>query len=252
MDYSKYLFELYNDKGILMLLYVIGWVLIVVLEKQKDNKTVFAFSAWYLPLVILNPLVGKLLEALGVLPYRMVRIYWLLPVIWVIAYGLTLLVSRLRAKNEWLGFAVVILLSAGLILVGKPLVTEDNFTKAENIYKLPDEVIETVDKINADYDAGLSESRKVALPEELAVYARLYDGTLPLLYGRMPDTDAAGRVYAFMNYETLNMQEIADGALEQGCGYLVLDSEKACENAPNKAVVTEFARVGKYCLYRLE
>ena len=111
--------------------------------------------------------------------------------------------KRSKKVLSWILFLIVsksaVLTLSRIGLVESPG-TEDNFTKAENIYKLPDEVIETVDKINADYDAGLSESRKVALPEELAVYARLYDGTLPLLYGRMPDTDAAGRVYAFMNY----------------------------------------------------
>ena len=87
MDYIKDLFQLYNDNGMLMLLYVIGWLLIVVLERKKVNKVVFAYSAWYLPLVILNPLVGMVLQRLDILPYRMVRIYWLLPVLWPDNFG---------------------------------------------------------------------------------------------------------------------------------------------------------------------
>lgn len=251
MDYIKTLFVLYNDKGILILLYLIGAGLIVRLEKNKENKMVFAYSACFLPLVILNPLVGYVMEKADVMAYRMVRIYWILPVVWVIAYGFVLLVDRLGKKKQILGVAVTIGLAMVIIIVGQPLMTKDNYRKADNIYKLPNEVIEVVDKINADYNAGLSESRMSVMPEELATYARLYDGTFPLLYGRMADTDAAGRIYSFMGYDTLNMQEIADGALHEGCGYLVLDSEKACENAPDEAKVTEFARVGKYCLYRL-
>ena len=251
MDYIKDLFQLYNDNGMLMLLYVIGWLLIVVLERKKVNKVVFAYSAWYLPLVILNPLVGMVLQRLDILPYRMVRIYWLLPVFWVIAYGLTILVIQSQNVKKWMGTLVALLAVAVLVFVGKPIVTDENFVKNRNIYKLPEEVIEVVDKINADYDAGLSDSRKVVMPLELAVYARLYDGSVPLLYGRLPDTDESGVIFAAMGYDALDMQVIADGALKLGCGYLVLDSEKACQNAPQKAQVTEFARVGKYCLYRL-
>ena len=252
MEYTKLLFEFYNEKGILMLLYAIGWILIVLLEKDRNHKTVMAFSAWYLPLVILNPLVGSVFAYFDIMPNRMVRIYWLLPVVWVIAYGLTKLVTKVSDTGKWLGTATFLALVVGLIVVGKPLVTEENFVRTQNKFKLPNEVIEVVDKINADYDAGLSDSRKVVLPEELAAYARVYDGTLPLLYGRLPDTDEAGRVFIYMSYDTLNMEEIADGARNLGCGYLVLDSEKPCENAPKEAVVTKFAEVGKYCLYRLD
>ncbi len=251
MDYIRLLFELYNGKGVLMLLYVIGWILIVILEKKRENKVVFAYSAWYLPLVILNPLVGMVLEHFDVLPYRMVRIYWLLPVIWVVAYGFTLLVQKFQKKGKGYGYIVTVFIVAVLILVGKPLVTAENFEKHQNIYKLPDEVIEVVDKINADYNAGFSDNYRVVLPLELAVYARLYDGMFPLLYGRLPDTAETGMIYDAMNYDTLNMQTIADGALHLDCGYLVLDGEKACENAPDEAVVTKFAEVGKYRLYRV-
>lgn len=262
MDYILNLFHLYAGKGTVMALYLFAWALIVVLEKKKSHKIAFAFSAWYLPLVILNPLVGIILDRLSILPERIVRLYWLLPVFPVIAYGLSLLSQK--AEKKWrAGSLVTAALAIGLVLVGEPMVTGDNFVRAENLYKLPDGVIEIVDMINAD---ALSRSggegsvdgdampadRKSVMPLELSTYARQYDGSLLMLYGRYPtQNNREIEAYNLMGQQQVPVDRVAELAREENCRYLVLDSAKEWENMPGEDVLTPVGSYGNYCLYRL-
>lgn len=249
MNYIRNLFELYAGKGLLMGLYLAAWIIIAVLEKKKANKTAFVYSAWYLPLVIVNPLAGMVLERLNMLPERIVRIYWLLPVFFVIAYGGALLVlgAQKRFRSGILTAAAVV---TGLILLGSPIVTGDNFVKAENIYKLPDGVIQMVDMINEDArDSG--RERKAAMPLSLSTYARQYDGTLPMLYGRYPEDERATKAYEMMQWESVPVEQVRKTAKEEGCGYLVLDEGREWTDMPKEPLLEFVGSYGNYCLYRL-
>lgn len=262
MDYIINLFHLYAGNGTVMALYFAAWTLIVLLEKKKSHKIAFAFSAWYLPLVILNPLVGIILDKLQILPERIVRLYWLLPVFPVIAYGLALL-SQKAEKKRHAGALATAALVIGLVLVGEPMVTGDNFVKAENLYKLPDGVIQIVDMINADaaqqngdgkeeYDKTGNGDRKSVMPLELSTYARQYDGSLLMLYGRYPtQNDREIEAYNLMGQQRIPVDRVTELAKEENCRYLVLDSEKEWENMPGEDVLTPIGSYGNYCLYRL-
>lgn len=249
MNYITNLFRLYAGNGVLIGLYLAAWVVIAVLEKKKENKTVFAFSAWYLPLVIANPLVGTVLERFHMLPERIVRIYWLLPVFFVIAYGGALLLQRMEAGFR-MGVLFAAIITMGLIYAGIPIATEENFVKAENIYKLPDGVIQIVDMINEDAEKESGE-RKAAMPLSLSIYARQYDGTLPMLYGRYPEDDEATKVYEMMQWESIPIEEIRETAREEGCRYLVLDDTKEWTDMPEGNLLEFVGNYGNYCLYRL-
>ncbi len=254
MNYITNLFKLYAGNGVLMGLYLAAWVVIVVLEKKKENKIAFAFSAWYLPLVIVNPLVGTVLERFHMLPERIVRIYWLLPVFFAIAYGGALLLQRMEAgfRMGTLSAAIIVM---GLIYAGIPIVTEENFVKAENIYKLPDGVIQIVDMINEDAKNGAGEGkageRKAAMPLSLSTYARQYDGTLPMLYGRYPEDDEATKVYEMMQWESVPVEAVREKAKAEGCLYLVLDDTKEWTDMPQEELLEFIGSYGNYCLYRL-
>lgn len=249
MSYIINLLRLYDQKGWLLAFYLISWILILVLEKKKENKTAFVFSAWYLPFVILNPFVGMILEHLGVMPERMVRIYWLLPVVWVIAYGFTLLVSFAEKKIVHSGVWMALALSMVMVLVGVPIVTEDNYVLAQNKYKIPQVVIDVVDFLNDDYQG---EYQKMAvMPEELSTYARVYDGTWYLAYGRTPETEEGGELYRLMGLTQVDVQSVVDRACDYGCSYLVLDTQKDLVHMPEDGSLIYLGSIDRYNAYRI-
>ena len=249
MSYIINLLRLYDQKGWLLAFYLISWILILVLEKKKENKTAFVFSAWYLPFVILNPFVGMILEHLGVMPERMGRIYGLLPVVWVIAYGFTLLVSFAEKKIVHSGVWIALALSMVMVLVGVPIVTEDNYVLAQNKYKIPQVVIDVVDFLNEDYQG---EYQKMAvMPEELSTYARVYDGTWYLAYGRTPETEEGGELYRLMGLAQVDVQSVVDRACDYGCSYLVLDTQKDLVHMPEDGSLIYLGSIDRYNAYRI-
>lgn len=251
MDYILNLFRLYAGNGIIMGLYLVSWLLVFWLEKKRDNKIAFVFSAWYVPLVILNPLVGMLLDKLQILPLRIVRLYWLVPVFFLVAYAMVLLVQK--AEKRRLDTILIMLLTAFIAVSGRYMGSDDTFEKAENMYKLPTEVIEIVDMINADAESlAKYDERKSIMPLELSTYARQYDGSLPMLYGRYPEGDNSVSVYHLMGVEDeVEVDRVVEYAVMEGCDYLVLDAAKEWIGMPDDDSLQLLGNSGDYCLYRL-
>ncbi|MBQ8189485.1 MAG: hypothetical protein IJZ44_06870 [Lachnospiraceae bacterium] len=251
MNYIFELFRLYAGNGIIMGLYFISWVIVFCLEKKRDNRIAFVFSAWYVPLVILNPLVGMVLDKLQILPTRIVRLYWLIPVFFLIAYAMVLLAQKAEGKR--FDTVLILLLVALIVISGRYVGNDNTFEKAENVYKLPAEVIEIVDMINQDAESlGAYDERKSVMPLELATYARQYDGTLPLLFGRYPYGNYSGEVYRLMGLEgELDVARIAEYSHADHCCYLVLDSTKEWLGMPEDDRLQLVGTSGNYCLYRL-
>lgn len=221
MDFIIHLFQLYDESGRLMLLYVLSVIGIWILEKSKRNKTAFIYSAWYLPLVLWNPLVGYCASAIGILPERLVRLYWLLPVFLVVSYALTLGFIKLEKKvMEQSVFCLAVAL--GVILWGKLFFSSEQFTVAENMYKLPNEVLGVVDLIYLDekYD-----EKRAVLPPELSTYARLYNGDLMLAYGRYPSPGEDAMIYELYNQKTLDVETIVSYSKNNNFQYVCFDTE---------------------------
>lgn len=251
MDYILNLFRLYAGNGIIMGLYLVSWLLVFCLEKKRDNKIAFVFGAWYVPLVILNPLVGMLLDKLQILPLRIVRLYWLIPVFFLVAYAMVLLVQK--AEKKRLDTILILLLTAFIAVSGRYIGSEDSFEKAENMYKLPAEVIGIVDMINQDAKSlGTYDERKSIMPLELSTYARQYDGSLSMLYGRYPEGDNSVSVYHLMGVEDeVEVDRVLEYAVMEGCDYLVLDATKEWLDMPQDNSLQLIGTSGDYCLYRL-
>ncbi|MCR5654216.1 MAG: hypothetical protein K6G07_01040 [Lachnospiraceae bacterium] len=257
MNYIGNLLKLYSGTGWLLLLYFFSLVLLWGLEKEKDKKTVFLFTAVPILLIVLNPLVGLILNAAHILPERMVRLYWLLPVGICIAYAFVLIVRYVAGKHKQIPVLFVpFLLIVALLLLGSPVQSRETFTKSENLYKLPQEVLDLTDAVNADALAlsGGDEERTERLtvfPPSLCAYPRLYDPSLPLLYGRYPQTDAGVDVFDNFNREEINLSRIMETSTNAGVDYLILDATRTYGQDRAELLGEPLATIGDYCLYRL-
>ena len=109
-------------------------------------------------------------------------------------------------------------------------------------------MIQIVNMINED--AG-GEERKAAMPLSLSTYARQYDGTLPMLYGRYPEDDKATEVYEMMQWPSVPVGQVRERAKEEGCRHLVLDETKEWTDMPGEDLLEFVGSYGSYCLYRL-
>ncbi|MBR5636677.1 MAG: MBL fold metallo-hydrolase, partial [Pseudobutyrivibrio sp.] len=140
------------------------------------------------------------------------RLYSIIPILPIIAYGITLLLKRLNGVKKLVG---VILSVALLILVGNCLYTEDWFTKAENRNKVPQDVV-TICDLFADYEG---DTIRIMAPQDIAVYLRQMDSRFSMPYSRyIPD-----EAYELTNPEP-KPDVIVEYAKENNVDYVVVSA----------------------------
>lgn len=241
---------MYSGDGSVLILYAASVVLLLVLAGKEEGTKVLLWTALPVVLIVFNPVAGLLLERFAILPERLVRLYWLLPVGLTVAYSFSLLSARFatRYPKAPVLFAPL-LLCAILLLTGIPVQSEETFQKAENPYKLPAEVIGLTDAVNAD--CADRKERLTVFPPELCAYPRLYDATLPVLYGRYPQDYAGVDVFDNLNQASVNLRRVIETSESAGADYLILNRARDYETAPEEVLPAPIATVGDYCLYRL-
>ena len=224
-------------------LFVLGLVAILVLEKTKIRRYTYL---WYTGLVlffIYNPLTlvvcRQIMEDTTFDQYYL-RFYSLAPVVFVIAYGLTLVLTRLTGVKKLAGVLAAVVLVA---VAGHLLYNEDWFTKAENRNKVPQDVV-TICDIFADYD---SDCIRIMAPEQVAVYLRQMDSRFSMPYARYaPDialelTNANPDVPALTEYCLANNVEFA-----------VVLADPVVMNAYDNYGYEVFSRTNNYIIYRVK
>ena len=152
--------------------------LVYLFFADKARRKTIILPSVLLILVIFNPpLYAFVWSRLLVRVYW--RMFWILPVIPVIAYTMVHLVFHLKERA-----AAVFALTACLLLVihGRSYVyngEETSFRTATNIYKLPQEVIEVSDKL-----MELEKEPRAVIDSSLYCGVRQYTSKVKMMYGR--------------------------------------------------------------------
>lgn len=204
---------------------IIGWYLLTLVylwftEKDRRRRVILL----YMPLVVLilyfNPLFARLVYGtVGDEIYY--RILWLLPVTVVIAYGVVSLYGSLRGKKRYI-FA---LFSAVLIMVsGSCIYSSPHFHKAENLYHMPQEVVDICDAIQV-------EGREVmaVFPREMLSYVRQYTPLVCMPYGRemlVERWQASNPLYDAMEAKVLDMDVILPLAKSYSSHFVIVPGYK--------------------------
>lgn len=186
---------------------IMGWYLLVLAylwftEKDRRKRVLLL----YVPLMVLvlyfNPLFARLVyRAVGDEIYY--RLLWLLPVTVVVAYGTVCIYGRLKNRKKY-WFAA---LSAVLVMVsGSCIYTSPHFHRAENLYHMPQAVVDICDAIQV-------EGREVmaVFPKEMLSLVRQYTPLVCMPYGRemlVSRWQADNPLYDAMEAEVLDMNVI--------------------------------------------
>jgi hypothetical protein len=150
------------------------------------------------------------------------RILWLLPVTIVIAYGIVHIYGTLEGRRKALFIPICLML---ILVSGKYIYEDVHFHKAENLYHMPQSVVDICDYIEV-------EGREVmaAFPEEMLPFVRQYSPVVCMPYGRETQLNLWGNhnpFYEAMNAKTLDVPELVRMARENGCHFLIVSEEKA-------------------------
>ena len=211
-----------SGSGMLLALYVCAVIFLFFREKEKFKRILLVYLPALWIGVLLLPFTYELVaEVIDEELYY--RFFWMLPMTLVIGYGVVQLYHWYQGKYKLL---IGLALAAVLILSGDFVYNNWRYSRAENIYHVPEHIVDICDLIHA-------EGREVmaVFPMELMQYVRQYDATICMPYGRnvlMPDLGMPHPLYKIMEAESLDGKLLGETAAMYHCVYVVLPKEKEC------------------------
>ena len=234
-------FQKYMGTGLIMIWFLASVIYLFLCEKRKDRRILFVYMPIILLLLYFNPLfAGVFCRLVGSEIYF--RICWLLPVAAVLAYTAVSIMDRLRGKSRVL-FAVA---AALLIAVSGKLVYDNPlYTKAENIYHVPDSVVHICDAI-------IMPGREVmaAFPRVLLLYVRQYTPFVCMPYGREVIQGTPNEFFDLMEEDVLDLEALEPYVNGEGCHYIVFSEEKEILGEPEDYGWELFGEMDGYVIYR--
>jgi len=207
------LFREYMGTGLILMWYLLALIYLWIREKRKNCRVLFIYMPIIFLLLFFNPLFAKIIYTVAddEIYYR---ILWLLPITMTIAFTLVDIYGRLEgAKKSF--FPVV----AGLLVVvsGSFIYANPHFGPAENIYHVPQSVVDICDAIEV-------EGREVmaAFPTEFLLYVRQYTQGVCMPYGRTVLMGYYDDFHGLIMSEEIQVEELAQMAKASKCHYVIL------------------------------
>jgi len=237
------LFHEYMGTGLITVWFLLSVIYLFVFEKRKEIRVMFVYVPILLLAVFFNPFFAGIVYTIleDEIYYRLL---WLLPVTVVTAYTIINIYDRLKGRKKlyFIGMAAVLVTVSGSLIY-----TDPHFHRAENIYHMPESVVDICDAIEV-------EGREVTavFPVELLQYVRQYSGTVCMPYGReitVDRWDNSNDLYDIMESDVIDAGALASEARNQACVYIVLPDDKKIAGSLPAHDFDEFGRIDGYVIY---
>ena len=232
-----------SGSGMLLALYVCAVIFLFFTEKETYKRILLVYLPAFWIGVLLLPITYKVIaEVIDAEVYY--RFFWMLPVTLVIAYTSVQVYHLYQGKYRALlaiGLVMVIMLSGDFVY------NNWRYSKAENEYHVPQEVVELCDLMHVDGREVLA-----LFPEELMQYVRQYDSTICLPYGRNVLVDEwriNHPLHDIMEATVVDCNILSEMAVQYRCAYVVLREEsQTVGDITLKGYVLKDT-VSGYCVY---
>ena len=234
------LFRGYMGTGLLMIWFLAALVYLFFREKDKNKRILFVYAPALTLLLFWNPLFAKFVYTyVGDEIYY--RILWLLPVTIVTAYLAARLCGALAGGRRLLlaGACAALVMLSGSCIYKNPF-----FHRAENLYHMPQAVVEICDAIEV-------EGREVmaAFPGEMLQFVRQYSPVVCMPYGRealVPQWRLGNPLFDIMCTDPIDVEALAALAKQNLCHYVVI-----LQGRPMTGSMEDYDYVlfGTYCGY---
>ena len=137
------LYEAYIGTGMIAGLFLAALIYLFVTEKNKNTRIFLVYVPVLVLLFYFCPLFEKMIYAfMGDDIYY--RLLWLVPVVPVIAYASVRIVMAVNGKKQ---IVAGIALACIIMMSGQLVYKSPHFAKAENIYHVPQAVVDICDAI---------------------------------------------------------------------------------------------------------
>lgn len=234
-------FQNYMGTGLVMIWFLLAVIYLFLCEKRRPRRILFVYTPIIVLLLYFNPVFARVFYGLvGEEIYF--RICWILPIIAVIAYSAVLICERLKGKAA-VGFAVSALALA--VLSGRLVYSSPLYSRAENLYHVPDSVVHICDAIEVPGREVMA-----VFPKEMLLYVRQYSPVVCMPYGREELMGLYNPFYFAMEAETIDLEALLPMAREKLCHYLVFRQEQKFFRQPADYGLEIVLETDGYVVYR--
>ena len=238
------LFREYMGTGLIVIWFLASLLYLFLMEKRKPMRIMFVYVPVILLLLFFNPLFSRLVY--GVVGNEIYyRILWLLPIAVVIAYAAIDVWGRLEGVRK----RIFIVAAAGLLMLSGSLIYSNPFFKrAENVYHVPQCVVDICDAIEVK-----GREVKGVFPAELLQYVRQYSPVVCMPYGReilVSTWIHHSELYDVMEAEEIDVDRLVPLARQNGCVYIILPEEKPLKGNLEQFDFALFDRMHGYTIYK--
>lgn len=239
--YALETFRNYMGTGLIVIWFLLSLLYLFIYEKRKPRRILFVYTPAITLLLFFNPVFsGLFCTYMGKEIYF--RTCWVLPVIMEIAYCTTEIAGKLQGKKR-ISFAAVSLL---LIMVsGKLVYSSPLYSRAENIYHVPESVVYICDAIRVPGREVMA-----VFPEEMLLYVRQYSPYVCMPYGREVIMGEYNEFHEIMEADMVVLDSLVKLARQEECHYIILRRETEVEGNPADYNLTVFAETDGYIVYR--
>ena len=181
------------------------------------------------------------------------RMFWILPFPLVIAYAFALSLKQVHVS--WKRYGLVLCMAVAIMGTGTLVYTPENFSGAENIYRIPQAAVEVCQIINEDAHEHKLEERKVIATNDLLPYIRQYDGGILMPYGRNAPKEGkfqnknCKRIYNTINSPEVDFEKLLKYAKKEHCNYLVYFSTEEADAALGRLGCEAVGDTGQYRIF---
>ena len=236
------IYKAYNGTGYFCLLFIAALIYLWFSEQNRSLRVLIVIVPTVIQILFFIPYFYMAYDMLDEGTYY--RILWLLPMTLVIAYSAV----RVISSHFRIGVAVVCLIIA---LSGTYAYTGMTFSKAENAYHIPEDVVRLCDMVRPKEG---EEKIFVAFPPILVHFVRQYTTDILLPFGR--DSMVASWKRAENPFFDLYMSHnkpadmLARYATEYQCEYIILDAKDDIVGDVTDYGLEEYGRVNDYIIYK--
>ena len=240
---SLVIFKLYTGLKFLLALTLLSWVYLLVTEKERRIRILLVYAPLIIVVLFLFPLSRKFFVAAGLDGETYYRILWTIPMGIITVFG----ACRIFSKYRKIGLFVT---SALIIFCGKYVYDSDYISKAENLYHIPDTVVEICDLIAPENpDARVS----AVMPTDLIHFVRQYDARINMPYGREMLVERwkyYNAVYEVMEeVAVVDMEKLLEVTRNEYCQYIVMEESKETNVDPEKSGLVLLDVIDGYRIY---
>ncbi len=235
------LYEKYIGTGMIAGLLLVAVIYLLVTEKNKTTRIVFL----YMPLMVLAlffcPFFASAFDHfVGIEIYF--RFMWLVPVAIILGYAAVKIIISLTGKKR---LYAAVAMAAIVMVSGSFIYKNEEYPPAENIYHVPQEVVDICEAIKVDGREVLA-----AFPREHLLYVRQYSPYVCMAYGR---ESYIGQVqddlYDILMRDRLDAEEVVRYARARGCHYVIFSKEKQVIGTFEDYEYRLFDEIGGYLIY---